>query len=82
MASHSNIPDRLLHGTHSTGLSRFDTFYSAEGRPFGPAIYLTTDIDVAKCYSGPKGVVLQVDVEGQLTRAINLDRSIVGKPSA
>jgi hypothetical protein len=74
--SDAEVLTTLLHGTRSVSIDRFDLKHCEENRPFGPAIYLTADLDVARCYVRPPGGVYEVTLTGKSCYTINLDRHI------
>ena len=50
----------FFHGSPATNLTSLSLKYADENAPFGPAIYLTRDADVARFYTEGKGAVYSV----------------------
>lgn len=63
----------FFHGSTHTGLYVLDPIKSDRNNPFGPAVYLTKDLDVAECYSRGIGAIYEVAALGDLESAVNLD---------
>lgn len=68
------IPSLLLHGSKNPNIDRLSPSRSDEKWPFGPAVYLTGDPDVAGCYVGNAGAIYEVEVAGNNAMTIALDR--------
>lgn len=67
------LPKCLLHGSDSATIERLSSGFGVESRPFGPALYLTEDPDVARCYVGRQGAIYQVFLEGNDAYTISLN---------
>ena len=67
------IPHTLLHGSRSKHLDRLSSSHGLEQAPFGPALYLTEDSDVARSHMGQAGGIYAVELAGnsQLTIPMN-----------
>ena len=67
------IPHTLLHGSRSKHLDRLSSSHGLEQAPFGPALYLTEDSEVARSYTGQSGGIYAVELAGnsQLTIPMN-----------
>jgi hypothetical protein len=66
--------DLFYHGSRKCGLTELIVQYSNFDAPFGPAIYLTKDKNVADCYA-QNGSIYLVKICGNLDYSINLDAS-------
>jgi hypothetical protein len=71
-----SISRQLFHGTRAAVTSRFDLQAGPESHPFGPAVYLTADVQAAIARAGEDGAVLLVEVGGAPAQTINLDKPI------
>lgn len=67
------IPRTLLHGSHDKLIDRLNPVHGDEHSPFGPALYLTEDPDVANCYVRGTGAIYAIELtgNGQLTIPMN-----------
>jgi hypothetical protein len=67
------IPRSLLHGSRKKDIDRLIPFHGEDDWPFGPALYLTEDPDVANCYVRATGAVYAIELSGnsQLTIPMN-----------
>jgi hypothetical protein len=54
----------LFHGTLNGTIDRFDIRQCIEHNPFGPAVYLTSNIDTARHYARHNGIIYEVSVAG------------------
>lgn len=73
----TKLPRRFLHGSSQKNIDRLSASKGWDKCPFGPALYLTEDLAVARCYLGDDGEIYELEVEGnaQYTIALNLDWS-------
>jgi hypothetical protein len=76
LVSRVSIPTLLFHGTKLRSLSSLHVQWCRDQSPFGPAIYLTADAAVARCYTGSDGAVLSVQVQGDQAKIMDLDRPV------
>lgn len=60
----NGLPKVLFHGSKLLGLSVLRVACAEEGAPFGPAVYLTDNINVAQAYTGREGRVYAVEMRG------------------
>ncbi|MBB2776508.1 UNVERIFIED_ORG: hypothetical protein HNP28_001823 [Comamonas terrigena] len=67
------FPSCLLHGSPKNSLARLCATYSDESAPFGPAIYLTEDPEVASCYAKGTGVIYAVQLAGNSELTISMN---------
>ncbi len=67
------FPSSLLHGSPNKAIAQLSATFGDERAPFGPAIYLTEDPDVANCYVKETGAIYAVQLAGnsQLTIPMN-----------
>lgn len=67
------IPRTLLHGSRDKSIERLNPVHGDEHAPFGPALYLTEDPDVANCYVRGTGGIYAIELIGnaQLTIPMN-----------
>jgi hypothetical protein len=75
MFTNSALPMRLLHGSSKATIARLSSSFGSEGRPFGPALYLTEDREVARCYVGPQGAIYEVSLQGNDAYTIALNEA-------
>lgn len=68
------IETALYHGSTVSDISQLKINWSIN-HPLGPAIYLTTDPNVADCYYRPGGAIYKISVRGNERLTINLDAS-------
>jgi len=61
------------HGSGKNTLVKFDIDKADTNTPFGPAIYLTRNRDVAQEYTGKDGTIYSVTLCGKLEYTINLN---------
>lgn len=69
------IPLSLLHGSRKKDIDRLNPFHGADIWPFGPALYLTEDPDVANCYVRKTGVIYAIELTGNSQLAIPMNAS-------
>lgn len=67
------LPRSLLHGSRHKAIDRLNPLLGNDHSPFGPALYLTEDPQVADCYVRRTGAIYAVELVGnsQLTIAMN-----------
>ncbi|MFT3815860.1 MAG: hypothetical protein QM740_21265 [Acidovorax sp.] len=67
------LPRSLLHGSRRNAIDRLNPLLGNDHAPFGPALYLTEDPQVANCYVCRTGAIYTVELVGnsQLTIAMN-----------
>ncbi len=61
----NGLPKVLFHGSKLLGLSVLRVACADERAPFGPAVYLTDNINVAQAYTGREGRVYAVEMPGE-----------------
>jgi len=71
-----NKKNIYYHGSTEKALTHLKCAYAAEENPFGPAIYLTCDSNVAECYSRSGGAIYRVRLFGDSELTINLDATV------
>src|SRR5574343_808113 len=65
----------LFHGSRAAGLLSLDVRFSDPEWLFGPGIYMSAELDVARTYKHGNGALYEVRVSGCNSGAIDLDRS-------
>lgn len=69
----SQIPRNLLHGSSIQTIDRLSPTYGLERSPFGPALYLTEDPQVAGCYVKRSGAIYEVNISGNEELTIDMN---------
>lgn len=67
------FPSCLLHGSPNNSLARLCATYGEDSAPFGPAIYLTENPEVASCYAKGTGVIYTVQLAGNRELTISMN---------
>jgi hypothetical protein len=76
MAASARLPARFFHGSSLETLERFDIKRSDDQNPFGPGVYLTTDLAVASRCTKGAGAVFMVQVQGDPHMVLDLDLAL------
>lgn len=77
-----DLNETFFHGSPIDSLSTLN-INRQNDNPFGHAVYLSKDIDVARCYTGSSnGRVYTVRLNGDPSLAINLDASFAHQHSS
>jgi hypothetical protein len=66
---------KLYHGSPITDLLVLDVAFSDPQSPFGPGIYMSADLDVARSYSRWSGTIYSIHLAGEKRGVIDLDRT-------
>lgn len=69
------IPLSLLHGSCKKDIDRLSPLHGEDTAPFGPALYLTEDPDVANCYVRKTGVIYAIELTGNSQLVIPMNAS-------
>lgn len=69
----SSFPDQFFRGFTDT---RYALTLSSSGAPFGPAIYMSSDMRTAAFYASEQGGILRLALSGNLKRTLNVDATI------
>lgn len=70
----SFLETTFYHGATVSDISQLKINWGINN-PLGPAIYLTTDLNVADCYYRPGGAIYKLNVRGNERLTVNLDAS-------